>query len=146
MAHKYSNFASANSDLTGEFADVKEKLEWAMTNAQQAYAECSDPVDKNHFGWATYAIECLVVAMRGLGDFAEEAYDQSHFYEALYWAAREPTNGDPYVLTWKKICEAWAVNDFEGRAVTIGFIDRMREMLWDEPFSAQWAARPEQEY
>ncbi|GAI76277.1 unnamed protein product, partial [marine sediment metagenome] len=26
---------------------------------------------------------------------------------------------------------------------TIGVIDRMRQILWDEPFDLTWAARPE---
>lgn len=45
-------------------------------------------------------------------------------------------------ITWRAICEAWAKDDFEGRAWTIALIDRMRQLLWDEPFNAVWAARP----
>ena len=45
-------------------------------------------------------------------------------------------------ITWKAICEAWAYNDFEGRAWTIAIIDRMRQLLWDEPFDVTWAANP----
>lgn len=52
-------------------------------------------------------------------------------------------NFAPAELTYKTICEAWGKDDFEGRAVTIAFIDRMRQMLWDEPYSATWAAKPE---
>lgn len=48
-------------------------------------------------------------------------------------------------VNYKSICEAWGRNDFEGRAVTIAFIDRMRQLLWNEPFSAMWAARPEEQ-
>jgi len=52
-------------------------------------------------------------------------------------------NGEPpYELTAKKICEAWAVNGFQDRAVTIAFIDRMRQLIWDEPFYVAWAAKP----
>jgi len=47
-------------------------------------------------------------------------------------------------ITYQAIVEAWIKNDFEGRALTIGVIDRMRQILWDEPFSVVWAARPEQ--
>ena len=50
---------------------------------------------------------------------------------------------EPPALTWKAIAEAWIANDFEGRAVTIAIIDRMRQLIWDEPFYIQWAARPE---
>ena len=49
-------------------------------------------------------------------------------------------------ITWKTICEAWAKNNFEGRAVTIAFIDRMRQLIWDEPFFIAWAAKPEKEF
>lgn len=49
-----------------------------------------------------------------------------------------------YELTPEKIVEAWAKDDFAGRVITIGFIDRMRQILWDEPFYVAWAARPEQ--
>lgn len=45
-------------------------------------------------------------------------------------------------ITWRAICEAWAKDDFEGRAWTIALIDRMRQLLWDEPFDVVWAARP----
>jgi len=47
-------------------------------------------------------------------------------------------------LTWKTIVEAWIKNDFEGRVVTIATIDRMRQILWNEPFNVVWAARPEE--
>lgn len=48
-------------------------------------------------------------------------------------------------LTWQTICEAWAANDFEGAAFTIAFIDRMRQLIWDKPFYAAWASKPEQQ-
>lgn len=52
-------------------------------------------------------------------------------------------NGAPEI-TYQAICEAWGRNNFEGRAVTIAFIDRMRQILWNEPYSAIWASHPEQ--
>lgn len=63
----------------------------------------------------------------------------------------DPFVGIPYFLkyhtggevTWQAIVEAWVKDDFEGRAWTIGVIDRMRQILWDEPFDITWAARPE---
>jgi len=50
---------------------------------------------------------------------------------------------EEYELTAEKICEAWAADDFGGRMITIAFIDRMRQLLWDEPYYVKWAARPE---
>lgn len=47
-------------------------------------------------------------------------------------------------VTWQAICEAWVKDDFEARFWTIGVIDRMRQIMWDEPFDLTWAARPEQ--
>lgn len=62
---------------------------------------------------------------------------------ALYWIENNwPT---PTEITWESICLAWAKDDFKGRAMTIGFIDRMRQLLWDEPYYIKFAARPEQE-
>lgn len=51
-----------------------------------------------------------------------------------------PENG---AITWQAICEAWVANDFEGRMPTIAIIDRMRQILWNEPYQVTWAARPE---
>lgn len=48
-------------------------------------------------------------------------------------------------VTWQTICEAWIKDDFAGRMPTIAVIDRMRQILWDEPFFVQWAARPEKQ-
>jgi len=48
--------------------------------------------------------------------------------------------GEP--LTAKAICEAWAADNFEDRALTIAFIDRQRQLVWNEPFSVKWAATP----
>ncbi len=51
---------------------------------------------------------------------------------------------EPAAITWQAIAEAWIKSDFEGRGVTIAVIDRMRQLIWDEPFFVQWAAKPEQ--
>jgi len=56
------------------------------------------------------------------------------------WPDGEPP--EPYELTAKKICEAWAKDGFEDRALTVAFIDRMRQLVWDEPFYVAWAAKP----
>lgn len=47
-------------------------------------------------------------------------------------------------ITWQAIAEAWVANDFEGRGPTIAIIDRMRQILWNEPYYVKWAARPEE--
>ncbi len=51
---------------------------------------------------------------------------------------------EPAEITWQAIVNAWIKDDFEGRGVTIAVIDRMRQIIWDEPFYVNWASRPEQ--
>jgi len=64
--------------------------------------------------------------------------------DIFYWLEDNwPSAGDDYELTAEKICLAWAANQFEDRALTIAFIDRMRQLIWDEPFFVAWAAKPE---
>lgn len=46
-------------------------------------------------------------------------------------------------VTWEAIIEAWVKDDFAGRTWTIGVIDKMRQLLWDEPFDLTFAARPQ---
>lgn len=46
-------------------------------------------------------------------------------------------------VTWQTIVEAWVADDFEGRFWTIAIIDRMRQIIWNEPFDITWASRPE---
>ena len=61
------------------------------------------------------------------------------------WLEAQIEGQAPAELTWQAIAEAWIKNDFEGRGVTIAVIDRMRQIIWDEPFFVQWASRPEQQ-
>lgn len=72
-------------------------------------------------------------------------YGYSSSFNYSYWGSihiglyhKEAT------VTWQAICEAWVKDDFEGRFWTIGIIDRMRQIMWDEPFDLTWAARPEE--
>lgn len=51
----------------------------------------------------------------------------------------------PYELTWRKICEALAKDDFESRYWTIAIIDHMRTLIWNKPFNIIWASKPDKE-
>jgi len=88
------------------------------------------------------SLESLIDGCQALGT----AIDVMYLYNNLY----DPKYAVPYYLkyhvgvTWKSICEAWVKDDFEGRFWTIGIIDRMRQIMWNEPFDITWAARPEQ--
>ena len=76
-----------------------------------------------------------------IGDGTAHGTDPS-LYNALS-EAWQYTREDFPEVTYKSIVEAWIKDDFEGRDITIAVIDRMRQILWDEPFNVTWAARPE---
>lgn len=143
MGHKYGNFADAYADLTPKFAIVKTNIENAGSEAQYALDEWDCECGGASIQRLKNAITGLRAAFTGLLDLSESAFDRSHFFESIYWAAQ---SGDGYELTAKKICEAWAVDDFDFAPVTIAFIDRMRQLIWDEPFFAVWAGKPEGKY
>ncbi len=79
------------------------------------------------------AIEHIITAIQSL----------AFKYEGCNPEFAVPFYFENYGVTYQKIIEAWAFNNFEGRMPTIAFIDRMRQLIWDEPFSVAWAASPE---
>lgn len=92
--------------------------------------------DHNAVRQILYALDYTVFALDYLiWKYAE--YD----YGVVPYFLQHFTGED--AVTWKVICEAWVKNDFEGRAWTIAIIDRMRQILWDEPFDIKWAEKPE---
>jgi len=68
-------------------------------------------------------------------------YSSSFNYAYWYYVHKGLYDKEPE-LTWRSICEAWVTNDFEGKEWTIACIDRMRQLMWDKPFSIVWAASP----
>ena len=131
MAHKYDTFWGAYGALAGKFNTVKQYQEWATLNAQQAYSGASNPVDKLHFGFATYAIECNANAIRNLAATFESRYDQSYLYEAIYWARYDTGDGEEYELTMEKILETIWNSDQLRWFLFINFIDSMRAGIWN---------------
>ncbi|GAH19951.1 unnamed protein product [marine sediment metagenome] len=100
-------------------------------------------LDRNGgIGWIAYynrlVLSELIESMQWFVYGYTSSFDYSYWgqiHQGLY--EKEAT------VTWKAICEAWIKDDFAGRMPTIAVIDRMRQILWDEPFFVQWAARPE---
>lgn len=144
MAHKYNNFSSAFSDFVGQWFNLdaqRDAIHWQKTLAEQ-YA------DAEEWRSAIYMLgtaigNCATMTVQ-IFDADATNWDRSFFNECLYWAAQEGGDAEPYELTATKICEAWAKDGFHDRALTIAFIDRMRQLIWDEPFFVAWAARPEE--
>lgn len=83
-----------------------------------------------------WAVEATNLGIRYLLDYN---FFFTPKYVVPYWMS-EFGGGE---ITYQAIVEAWAADDFAGRSVTIAFIDRMRQLIWDEPFNAVWAAKPE---
>ncbi len=142
----YGNFPNSYFDFGQAYDDARDNLYYAITNAYGAFDGVSDPVDKLHFGYLVGAVLNLKDVLFAIGDFTATTKGNSYFYSSILWSYydrdwyHEP---EEFELTADKIAEAWIKDDFAGRAITIAVIDRMRQILWDEPFNVIWAARPE---
>lgn len=142
-------------------AALENLIDWGYSDGGTALSHLLNA--RNHLYWAGDNIAAenwadakneLYNAADDFGLFGKYLLQDDVWYEslrrdwkdALYYINDNATfNGappDPYILTATKICEAWAKDEFHDRALTIAFIDRMRQLIWDEPFYVAWAARP----
>jgi len=130
MAHKYTSFFAAYSALVSKFDDAQKYKDWALLNAQGAYSGCSDPVDKTHFGYLCYAVECLCTVFNHVADLNESYYWQSDLYESIYWAAQGEAPPE-YELTMDKILDVIWESDKLRWFHFINYIDSMRAGIWN---------------
>lgn len=93
-------------------------------------------------GWVVFSLKAVLYDLIEAVQYSTYGYTSSFNY-TYWWNAFDEATGDGAELTWQAICEAWAADDFEGRAPTIAFIDRMRQLLWNERYDVRWAAKPE---
>ncbi|GAI82314.1 unnamed protein product, partial [marine sediment metagenome] len=95
-------------------------------------------------GWIAYYNRLVLSELIESMQWFVYGYTSSFNYS--YWGQiHQGLYAKEAAITWKAICEAWIKDDFAGRMPTIACIDRMRQILWDEPFFVQWAARPERQ-
>lgn len=137
MAHKYSNFTSAYNDASGQFSDLKARIGYIGNSLTAAH---------NHAiadEWL-YAIDHLILAIadvqhmfNDLVDLPETNYEASHFYESLYWAAKEPTGG---VVTMAGILSAMLGATYEQVKYFIGYEEAYRATLWNEWYNYEFYA------
>ena len=134
----YINILAGNA-FDGAFAldGVEDALDWRTVSQ-------FDLDSHGGVGWIAYynrqVLNNLILSMQ---DFV---YGGAHWSGVLYWnLVFQGLNDQGSELTWKTICEAWVANDFEGKKWTIAIIDHMRKLMWVEPFSIQWAAKPKAE-
>ena len=132
-------------------------LDQIKYNTSSAFSKADSAGDFATAAWAHHDLhqdhDAIYDLIRACSDLASAikyisfAYAPFYPYGALHFyldPSREDSCIVPPELTWKSIIEAWAKDNFEGRFHTIAFIDRMRQLIWDEPFNVIWAARPEQ--
>jgi len=143
MSHKYNNFNAAFSAFVGQWVGLSAQRDaiWWQTQLAEGYADAENWLSAIYM-LGTAINNCMLATVQ-IFDGNATGWDRSFFNECLYWAAQEGGDADPYELTATKICEAWAKDGFHDRALTIAFIDRQRQLIWDEPFFVAWAARPE---
>jgi len=127
----------------------------ARTQTKSAYNRRQDASTKWASGDDHGAIGDLLGAMAGVIQAANQIINGSNYHFdppflpdvlELCWEYDIETMPEGAEVTWKSICEAWGTDDFEGASVTIAFIDRMRQLIWNEPFKVLWAAKPETEF
>ena len=105
----------------------------AETAADDAYVQM---LLGNDVPCKTAIIQALYRLVNGLWSLSYRHSECDPMYAVPYYILN-------HTVTYRTIAEAWAKNSFEGRMVTIAFIDRMRQLLWDEPYFVAWAAEPE---
>lgn len=124
LGHIFSDLYNCGTKL-GSIGTAIEAENWADAHVQCDMAKDYLRNAAFHFSTGTYGLK-------------------THLEDTLDWINDNwPEDAEPFELTWQKICAAWTVNDFEGRHWTIACIDRMRELMWNEFFSIQWAQKPE---
>lgn len=126
-------------DWTGESAgrlwELEDGIDWRTISNY----------DKNQhggIGWVACANRAVLAELLEAMQWFVYGYSSSLNHAYWYYIHKWLYDREAEV-TWQTICEAWVANDFEGRAMTIAVIDRMRQILWNEPYNVTWAARPE---
>ncbi|MBA7609502.1 hypothetical protein ES703_16693 [subsurface metagenome] len=124
---KYESSRNRCNDAWDEIFDAQ--TWWNMGLDHASLGHLIEAVDHNIY--ATYYSLCR-------NTFYTPNYGVPYFFTYH-------TEGEPFVLTWRAICEALAKDDFEGRYWAIAIIDHMRTLIWDKPFNIIWATKPEKE-
>jgi len=136
----YANYVLA---LYSDYALSSFTLTDAETDLNSAWIYWGQPNDHECLRRVMMSVAHIIDAANWILSIDEAGFHKNNLYytQVLNW---EFSIEEFPEVTYKSIAEAWFANDFEGRAVTIACIDRMRQLIWDEPFDVVWAARPEE--
>lgn len=142
MANLYKEYVTA---LNLSYTLSGWELDDAQIDINAAWVFWGMPDDHKAIQRSLWAMQHIVDAglmMLGQGDApANRNYLNMALQQAWEYTTEEMPEPE---ITAKAICEAWGANDFADRDITIAFIDRMRQLLWDEPYNVLWAAKPEE--
>lgn len=115
----------------------------ARTAGNAAYSQSLEAAGHNQYSQYKDAIYHLINAISYLNTAVTSSTAANYEYP-VYPLYAVPYYVEHFTLyNYVDICNAWAKDGFRGRAETIAYIDRMRQLIWNEPFNAIWAARPE---
>jgi len=115
--------------------DVEDNLDWRTVSAYNLGQH-------GGIGWIAYYNRLVLSELIEAMQWFVFGYASSFDY-TMWGQVHTGLIGENGGVTWQAICEAWVANDFAGRVATIAVIDRMRQILWNEPYYVKWAARPE---
>lgn len=141
MANDYKTYVDG---LYGAYTWTKWELEDAEVDLSAAWVFWDISSWKTCIQKMLWAMAHMIESTQMMIGEGTSHGTEKYLYDALTEAWQYTIEDFPEV-TYKSIVEAWIKDDFEGRDITIAVIDRMRQILWDEPFSVVWAARPEEQ-
>jgi len=145
MAHRFDNFDDAFAELSDDFDPVKTWHTTAGTHAQAAFDGCPDPVDRTHFYRLYDAVQSIRSCLTVLLNLTRDTWDQSSFWESVYWANKDVPAGPEYELTLIKMIEAYIKADDDHRSAQRLLFDAYQASMYDKPFDreyhAQWIQR-----
>jgi len=135
MAHSYSNFADAFTDLCDQNSVYR-------TYIEDCYDKCDtadDYANAGDFKWgirySVYAIKALATAIDQIihGQYFDP--DDSWFYESIYWASQEGGDG---AIDMSAILDAMWECEKHQPLLFIPMIDAMRGSIQNKTVTMDW--------
>lgn len=139
MANQYKEYVDA---LWFNYAYAGGDFNDAETDISLAWVQWGQPDDHEAIQKTLWAVQHILDGVRCIIGQGDPPANINYLDKALF-TAWQYTIEDLPVVTWKSIVEAWMKDDYAGREWTIAVIDRMRQILWNDPFNIMFAARPE---
>ncbi len=140
MAHRFDNFDDAFASLSDRYDLLKTRYDETGALLFLAYDGCPDPVDRTHFYHMYAAIQKLRVYLMVLLNHTWATWDNSDFYESMYWAGQTEPVAEPYELTLIKMIEAYIDADDDHRSAQRLLFDAYQASMYDKPFDREYHA------